>query len=273
MSLCSAACTSSAGWTCCPNEGKGSGAFSTGAPGTHPFLFISYDDTLENVSTLAHELGHSMHSYFTWQTQPPVYAQLLDVRRRDGLELQPGAGARPPAGDRATIRDFQLAVIDEAMSNFHRYFFIMPMLARFELECHERVEQGEGLTADAMSAQDGRPVPRGLRRRGGDGRRPRGHHLGRSSRTCSATSTSTSTPPASRRRTRWPTACWRRAQPAAERYLSFLKAGNSLYPLDALKLAGIDMTTPEPVERAFGVLTRLVDRLDELVGNGPLQKS
>ena len=55
-------------------------------------------------------------------------------------------------------------------------------------------------------------------------------------------------------------------QPAAERYLSFLKAGGSLYPLDALKLAGIDMTSPAPIQRAFGVLSRMVDRLEEIVG-------
>jgi oligoendopeptidase F len=61
-------------------------------------------------------------------------------------------------------------------------------------------------------------------------------------------------------------------KPAAERYLSFLRAGDSLYPLDALKLAGIDMSTPEPVERAFGILNGMVDRLDKLVGQGPVTK-
>ena len=69
----------------------------------------------------------------------------------------------------------------------------------------------------------------------------------------------------------WPTASCEKA-PAAERYVNFLKAGNSLFPLDALKLAGIDMTTPEPVERAFGLLESIdaSNRLDELVGEGPL---
>ena len=94
-----------------------------------------------------------MHSYFTWQTQPPIYTQLLDVRGRDGLELQPGAGARPPAQAATTTRDFQIAVIEEAMANFHRYFFIMPTWPRSSWRCHERVERGEGLTADGMSAK------------------------------------------------------------------------------------------------------------------------
>ena len=57
-----------------PNQGKGSGAFSSGMPGTHPFIMMNFRDDLFSVSTLAHELGHSMHSYLTWQNQPPVYA-------------------------------------------------------------------------------------------------------------------------------------------------------------------------------------------------------
>ncbi len=58
----------------------------------------------------------------------------------------------------------------------------------------------------------------------------------------------------------------RGGRPAAEDYLKFLKAGNSLYPVDALKVAGVDMTTPAPVEAAFGVLAGMVERLEKLVG-------
>ncbi|MDQ3929403.1 MAG: M3 family metallopeptidase, partial [Chloroflexota bacterium] len=65
----------------------------------------------------------------------------------------------------------------------------------------------------------------------------------------------------------------REGDSAAKRYLDFLKAGDALYSIDALKLAGIDMRSPEPVERAFGVLERMIDRLDALVGEGPLRAS
>ena len=58
-----------------PNKGKRAGAFSYGGPGTHPFIFMSYNDDLFSLSTLAHELGHSLHSYYSWQTQPQVYAR------------------------------------------------------------------------------------------------------------------------------------------------------------------------------------------------------
>jgi oligoendopeptidase F len=63
-----------------------------------------------------------------------------------------------------------------------------------------------------------------------------------------------------------------RTPDAATRYLEFLKAGDSMYPLDAWRLAGIDMSAPEPVERAFGALEEMIDRLDTLVGDGPLEE-
>ena len=83
-----------------PNQGKIGGAFSSGSPGTHPFIMMSYTDEMFSLSTLAHELGHSMHSYLTWQNQPVVYSDYSHVRRRGGLELPPGDGAGAPARHR-----------------------------------------------------------------------------------------------------------------------------------------------------------------------------
>ena len=134
-----------------PNQGKRMGAFSTGAPGTLPFIFMSYNDDIYAMSTLAHELGHSMHSYYTRREQPYVYA-------RYGLFVAEVASNFNQALVRAHLLahnddpEFQLSVIEEAMSNFYRYFFIMPTLARFELEIHERAERGDALTADSMIA-------------------------------------------------------------------------------------------------------------------------
>src|SRR5205823_15025565 len=133
-----------------PNKGKRMGAFSTGAPGTHPFIFMSYNDDIFSMSTLAHELGHSLHSSYTRQNQPFVYA-------RYGLFVAEVASNFNQAMVRAYLLnsnsdpEFQVAVIEEAMSNFYRYFFIMPSLARFELEVHTRVEGGEALTAEALN--------------------------------------------------------------------------------------------------------------------------
>src|SRR5262249_3436575 len=122
----------------------------TGAPGTRPFLLLTYTDSLQNVSTLAHELGHSMHSYYTWRTQPVVYGNY-------GMFVAETASNFNQALLRAhllrseTSPDLQLEVLSEAMGNFHRYFFIMPILSQLEVDMHARAERGEGLTADGIS--------------------------------------------------------------------------------------------------------------------------
>jgi len=132
-----------------PNQGKGNGAFSWGTPSTHPFIMMSYKDTMVSLSTLAHELGHSMHSYLTWQHQPLVYGDyslfIAEVASNFHQAMVRGHLLKTN-----TEAAFQIAVLEEAMSNFFRYFFQMPTLARFELETHERIERGESLTADSM---------------------------------------------------------------------------------------------------------------------------
>ncbi len=253
-----------------PNEGKGGGAFSSGAPGTHPFLFISYDDTLENVSTLAHELGHSMHSYLSWKYQPAVYAQYSMFAAETASNFNQ-ALVRAHLLTTEKDPDFELEVLAEAMSNFHRYLFIMPTLARFEIECHERTERGEGLTADAMSslmadlyAEAYGPSVEVDRDRVGITWAEFPHMFGNFYVFQYTTGISAANALADN--------VLKEGEPAAQRYLNFLKAADSVYPIEALKMAGIDMNTPEPVERAFAVLTRMIDRLDELVGDGPLEK-
>lgn len=141
----------------------------------------------------------------------------------------------------------------------------MPTLARFELDCHERIERGEALTADGM----GRTLAGFFREGYGDAVEIDEARLGITWAQFGhlyspfyvyqyATGIAAANALAEDVRTE--------GAPAAERYLSFLKAGGSLYPLDALKLVGIDMTSPAPIQRAFGVLSRMVDRLEEVVG-------
>lgn len=246
-----------------PNKGKRAGAFSSGVKGTHPFILMSYNDDLYSMSTLAHELGHSMHSYFTWQTQPQMYANytifVAEVASNFNQAL-----VRAHLLETNPDPDFQIAVIEEAMSNFHRYFFIMPTLARFELEIHQRVERGQALTADSMIA-----LMTDLFREGyGDEVEIDAERIGITWAQFAthmyanfyvyqyATGISGAHALAEG---------VLQGQPSAvDNYLAFLKAGSSRYPLDALKLAGVDLTTPEPVEQTFGVLARMVDRLEQL---------
>ena len=133
-----------------PNRGKRMGAFSTGVPDTVPFIFMSYNDDIYSMSTLAHELGHSMHSYYSRKTQPFIYSNYGLFQAEVASNMHQALVRRHLL---ATQKDpaFQVAVIEEAMSNFYRYFFIMPSLARLELEVHERVERGGAITADYLN--------------------------------------------------------------------------------------------------------------------------
>lgn len=246
-----------------PNQGKRQGAFSFGWRGTHPFIMMSYHDDLESMSTLAHELGHSMHSYLTWQNQPAVYSDYT-------LFVAEVASNFNQAMVRGYLRDaqpdpeFQIALISEAMSNFHRYFFIMPTLARFELEAHTRIEKGEGLTADDMITLMADLFAEGYgdamdydRTRVGITWAEFGHLFSNYYVFQYATGISAAHALAA--------PILAGAPGAAENYLKFLSSGGSLYPLDALKVGGVDMATPAAVEAAFKVLADNVDRLEKLV--------
>lgn len=250
-----------------PNKGKRMGAFSTGAPGTHPFIFMSFNEDIFSMSTLAHELGHSMHSYYTRKTQPFVYA-------RYGLFVAETASNFNQALVRRHLLasnsdpDFQIGVIEEAMANFYRYFFIMPSLARFELEAHERVERGEALTADSMIAlmadllgeAYGSEVEADRDRSGITWAQFHTHLYSNFYVYQYATGIAGAHALAERVLSGDPK--------ARENYLAFLNAGGSMYPLDALKMAGVDLSSPEPVDKAFATMAEYVDRLEKLVGKG-----
>ena len=250
-----------------PSAGKRSGAFSSGVPGTHPFIFMSYTDDLFSLSTLAHELGHSLHSYFTWKTQPFVYA-------RYSLFVAEVASNFNQALVRAHLLEakddpaFQVAVLEEAMSNFHRYFFIMPTLARFELEIHERVERGEALTADALMELMTELFAEGYgdevaidRERIGITWAQFPNHMYANFYVYQYTTGIAAAHALAN--------CVLRGEAdAADAYLEFLKAGGSLYPLEALEMAGVDMRSPEAVEQTFAVLADYVDRLEALTADG-----
>jgi oligoendopeptidase F len=249
-----------------PNQGKRMGAFSTGSPDTFPFIFMSYNDDIYSMSTLAHELGHSMHSYYARSTQPFVYSNY-------GLFQAEVASNMHQALTRRHLLDtkkepaFQIAVIEEAMSNFQRYFFIMPSLARFELEVHERVERGGALTADylndlmadLMEEVYGAEVElKGAdRERAGSTWSQFHTHLYSNFYVYQyATGIAGAHHLAQR--------VADGAPGAVENYLAFLKSAGSLYPLDGLKMAGVDMASPEPVQAAFATLAQMVTRLEEL---------
>ncbi|HNS60715.1 MAG TPA: oligoendopeptidase F [Anaerolineales bacterium] len=249
-----------------PNKGKQNGAFSWGvAPDTHPFIMMSYTDEVGSMSTLAHELGHSMHSYLTGQNQPRVYNNyslfVAEVASNFNQAMMRGHLLK-------TVKDKNLliALIEEAVGhNFFRYFFQMPTLARFELETHQRVERGEALTADSLQelmadlfAEGFGPKVKVDRPRVGMIWSTFSHLFSDYYVYSYATGISGAHALAGR---------ILRGEPnAAKDYLGFLKSGSSLYPLEVLKKAGVDLSSPKPVEETFAVMESYIDRLEELVG-------
>jgi oligoendopeptidase F len=244
----------------CANLGKGGGAFSSGTFGTEPFISMTWQNNLTSVSTLTHELGHSMHSLLTWENQPVTYARYGMSAAETASNLNQALMGAHMLAERDD-RDWTIAVIEERMANAMRYLFTMPILARFELAAHERVEAGGALSADWMSQTllecyrqgYGREVIIDPARMGITW--ARFSHLfmnfyvfqyGIGIAAAAALSEGILT----------------EGEPARERYLTFLRAGGSVDPIIALRDAGVDMSSPEPIERAFALLSGYVDRLE-----------
>ena len=249
-----------------PNKGKRMGAFSSGGMDTLPFIFMSYNDDIFSMSTLAHELGHSMHSYHAWHAQPYVYSNYGLFQAEVASNMHQALTRRHLLATR-TEPEFQVAVIEEAMSNFYRYFFIMPSLARLELEVHERVERGGAITAeylnnlmaDLLLEVYGSEVDVNERDRDRIGSTWAQFHTHLYSNFY-VYQYATGIAAADHLVQRVADGDKR----AVESYLAFLQSASSMYPLDGLRMAGVDMTSPEPVEAAFATLASMVDRLEKL---------
>ena len=247
-----------------PNAGKRQGAFSTRVPrDTHPFIMMSYTDSVGSMSTLSHELGHSMHAYYASRAQPMFYYLYPSIIAETASNFNQ-AMTRAYLLDSNPNQSFQLALLEEAMGNFHRYFFIMPTLARFELETHQRIESGQALTADSMIELMADLFSEGF---GGEMDLDRErvgitwgtftthlyidfysfqYAIGISAANAIAKRILSGTPN------------------AAEDHINFLKAGSSRAPMEVFKIAGVDMTSTQPIEDAFEVLGNYIDRLESL---------
>lgn len=247
-----------------PNLGKRDGAYSAGTYGTKPFIFMSYSEHgLRGLSTLAHEIGHSMHTLLSCKAQPFVYSGYSLFAAEVASNFNQ-ALVRAHLLTLGKGREFEIAVIQEAMDNFHRYLFLMPILSQFEHWMHTTIEQGGALTADAMSAK----LVELFRHGYGDAvalDEPRvgvtwmqfshlfaDYYVWQYASGISAANALAD-------------GVLKREKGAAKRYLRFLEAGSSMYALDALKLAGVDLTQPEALDRAFAVLEGYVDRFERLV--------
>ena len=244
-----------------PAPGKPAAQFSAGME-LQPYVLMSYSGSFPSVGVLAHELGHAMHQYSFNATQPTVYHDMGSLE----CEVPSNFGQmllRAHLLATETDPELQLAVLDEGFANFYRYFFQMPLLARFELAVHEAVDRGEGLTADRLSA-----IMADLLREGYgpeievDERAAilwaQFGHLYSPFYTFEYTVGISCAAALSE-------ALLAGEPSARENYLAFLNTGTSLPSLEALKLAGVDLSTPEPIARGFATLGRMVDQLERLL--------
>ncbi|MHB8621318.1 MAG: oligoendopeptidase F, partial [Chloroflexota bacterium] len=130
--------------------GKSSGAYSGGSYGTNPFILMNYQDTLDGAYTLAHEMGHSMHSYYTRETQPPVYAEyslfVAEVASITNEALLTHHFLNQDI-DRAT----RASLVNNELEKYRGTLFRQTMFAHFEQETHRMVEAGEALTSEALN--------------------------------------------------------------------------------------------------------------------------
>jgi oligoendopeptidase F len=245
------------------NKGKRDGAFSSGSMGTRPFIMMSYADDIFSLSTLAHELGHSLHSYNSRLHQPFIYSRYALFVAEVASNFNQ-AMVRNYMFRTQTDRDFQVALLEEAMSNYHRYFFIMPTLARFELEVHNRAERGAPLSADILINLMADLFKEGYGEEVVFDRPRIGItwaqfvHMYMNFYVYQYATGISGAHALSH-------AVLAGELGAAGRYLDFLKLGGSQTPLESLQAAGVDMTDPAPVRRAFAVLAEYVSRLEELL--------
>ena len=243
------------------NRGKRGGAYSWGTYTSKPYLSMNYEGTLNNVSTLAHEYGHSIHSYLTRSNQPQVYGDyktfIAEVASmtNEAILMQKMLSEASSAGERAYLLS---SYLDEFRGGFYR----QASFADFEARAHAKVEAGEALTADVLNNlyadvfadYYGDAVHANELNQIEWSRIP--HFLRSDNFYVYQYSTSFVAATALAKM------IIEEGEPARERYLTMLKSGSNDYPVALLKKAGIDMTSTAPMEATIAVFDDLVDQLE-----------
>ncbi len=247
------------------NVGKRSGAYSSGAYGTQPFILMNYQDTLDDMFTLAHELGHSMHSLFTRRTQPYPYGDYTIFVAEVASTLNEALLTNHLL-QRTTDRALRMYLLDHAMENYRTTLYRQTLFAEFEQQAHARAEAGEALTPELL---DGifkalNDLYYGPAVQVDDliqyewSRIP--HFYSSFYVYQYATGISASAALAQQILTQ--------GEPATRRYLRFLSSGSSEYSIDLLRGAGVDLASPEPVQAALDTFARYIDEMERLAQAG-----
>jgi len=250
------------------NAGKRSGAYSAPVYGTHPFMLLNFNETLDGVFTLAHEMGHSMHTLLSHRAQPFVYAGYTIFVAEVPSTLNEALFLDLML-ERAGSRDERAVLLQHAIDSIAGTFFTQVMFADFELQAHRLVENDEPVTAEALNSI----YETLLREYYGDtvdidplarltwSRIP--HFFGApyyvyQYATCFATT--------ARLMQDIRSSDGVRAADGVSRYLSLLRAGGSDYPMRLLAEAGVDLAKPDTVGAVSLELDGLVARLERELG-------
>ena len=246
------------------NQGKRTGAYSWGAYGTHPYVLLNYQGTLHDVFTLAHEMGHALHSWYSDEHQPYIYAGyrifVAEVASicNEALLIHYLMEQSKKAGDQKKT----MYLMNYFLEQFRTTLFRQTMFAEFEKITHGLQEQGETLTADRLCeiyydlnklyfgeeicvdqeiAMEWARIP---------------HFYTPFYVYQYATGFSAAIALSKQ--------ILEQGAPAVEQYKKFLKGGSSMYPLELLKMAGVDMEQKAPVQDALAVFAQYLDEMERL---------
>lgn len=241
------------------NKGKRGGAYSAGgAHGVHPYILLNWQDDLNSLFTLAHELGHAVHSYFSDRHQPYVYSNYTIFTAEVASTVNEGLLAQYLL---QTLTDpaQRFHVLNHYLDAFRGTVFTQVMFAQFEQQIHQWAEEGQPLTAQALTSLYkslcerywGPEVIVDERAAVMWSRIPHfyyGFYVYKYATGFSAAVALVDK-------------ILSIGAEARDRYLDFLKSGGSDYPLNLLKRAGVDLTSPEPILAALNRFDQLVDQL------------
>ena len=245
------------------NVGKRSGAYSGGTYGTNPFILISWRGTIDNLFTLAHELGHSLHSYYTRNNQPYLYGHytifLAEVASITNELLLSNYLMKKYSND----DKIKAYIVNHDLDKIKSTLYRQTQFAEFEYEIHKIVENGGALTADTLSdtyydinkKYYGEYITYDDEIRYEWARIPHFYYNFYVYQYATGISAASA----------FAKKILNEGKPAVEKYINYLKSGSSDYSLEILKKAGVDMSTNKPVLNCLDIFEEQLKEFEKLV--------
>lgn len=245
------------------NVGKRSGAYSSGSARPHPFVLLNHKNTLDCMFTLAHEMGHALHSYLSLKNQPTVYSDYVIFVAEVASTCNEALLMRYLLS-KTTDKTERAYLINYFLEQFRTTLYRQTMFAEFEMLTNEMAERGESLTAESLCELykklnveyygDGITADREISFEWE--RIPHFYYNFYVFQYATGFSAAIALS----------TKILREGEPAVKDYLKFLSSGSSTDPISLLKIAGVDMNSPEPIDNALKLFGELIDEFDKLLG-------